>query len=67
MVNDRTKKELEQAGSNVDMTVELPGYSVFLRDGETVYYSYSTAARGVEMLNFTTQFLNLTPFSRQEG
>jgi predicted dithiol-disulfide oxidoreductase (DUF899 family) len=46
---------------------EIPGCSVFLRDGETVYHTYSTHARGVELLVTSTQFIDLTPLGRQEG
>lgn len=46
---------------------ELPGLSVFLRDGEAVYHSYSTYARGLDALLGTYQLLDLTPFGRGEG
>lgn len=46
---------------------EIPGYSVFLRDGERVFHTYSTYARGVELLNPSTQFVDLTPLGRQEA
>ncbi len=36
---------------------EQPGYSVFLRDDDSIFHTYSTFARGVELLNPTTQFL----------
>jgi predicted dithiol-disulfide oxidoreductase (DUF899 family) len=40
--------------------------SVFLRDGQDVYRTYSTTARGVDRLMFVTNILDLTPFGRQE-
>ena len=40
--------------------------SVFLRDGEDVYRTYSTTARGVDRLMFVTNILDLTPYGRQE-
>ena len=40
--------------------------SVFLRDGEDVYRTYSTTARGVDRLLFVNNILDLTPFGRQE-
>lgn len=67
MVNYRNKEELEQAGIDSDMAGEIPGFSVFLRDGDTIYHTYSTYARGVELLISGTQFLDLTPLGRQEG
>lgn len=67
MVNYRTKEELEQAGLKSDGKGEIPGYSVFLRNGDTIFHTYSTFARGVEPLVLGTQFLDLTPLGRQEG
>lgn len=46
---------------------ELPGISVFLRDGDAVLHSYSTYARGLDALIGTYQYLDLTPFGRGEG
>jgi predicted dithiol-disulfide oxidoreductase (DUF899 family) len=40
--------------------------SVFLRDGEDVYRTYSTTARGVDRLLFANNILDLTPYGRQE-
>jgi len=40
--------------------------SVFFRDGEQVYRTYSTTARGVDRLLFVNNILDLTPFGRQE-
>lgn len=65
--NYRTKAEHERAGAPWYARGEQPGYSVFVRDGERVFHTYSTYARGVELLNPTTQFLDLTPLGRQEG
>lgn len=45
---------------------ELPGVSVFLRDGDRVFHTYSAYARGVEPLMGTFTWLDLTPFGRQE-
>jgi len=47
---------------------ELPGISVFTRleDG-TVCHSYSTYARGLDMLNGAYHFLDLTPNGRNES
>jgi predicted dithiol-disulfide oxidoreductase (DUF899 family) len=40
--------------------------SVFLRDGEDVYRTYSTTQRGVDRLVFYNSLLDLTPYGRQE-
>jgi predicted dithiol-disulfide oxidoreductase (DUF899 family) len=40
--------------------------SMFLRDGEDVYLTYSTTARGVDRLLFTNNILDLSVYGRQE-
>jgi predicted dithiol-disulfide oxidoreductase (DUF899 family) len=45
---------------------ETFGLSVFLRDGDHVYRTYFTTARGVEHLGTIWTLLDLTPFGRQE-
>ena len=65
--NYRTQEEREQASMSWYARGEQAGYSVFLRDGDRVFHTYSTFARGVELLNPTTQFLDLTPLGQQEG
>lgn len=40
--------------------------TVFLRDGDDVYLTYSTTARGVDRLLFSHNILDLTPYGRQE-
>jgi predicted dithiol-disulfide oxidoreductase (DUF899 family) len=40
------------------------GLSVFLRDGEQVYRTYYTTARGVDRLRADFNFLDLTPYGR---
>jgi predicted dithiol-disulfide oxidoreductase (DUF899 family) len=45
---------------------ELPGVSCFLRDGDDVFHTYSTYARGTEYLAGGYTFLDLTALGRQE-
>jgi predicted dithiol-disulfide oxidoreductase (DUF899 family) len=40
--------------------------SAFLRDGEKVYRTYSTTARGVDRLLFANNIADLMPYGRQE-
>lgn len=40
--------------------------NVFLRDGDTVYRTYSTGQRGVDRLLFSTTVSDLAPYGRQE-
>jgi predicted dithiol-disulfide oxidoreductase (DUF899 family) len=45
---------------------EMPGTSYFLRDGERVFHTYSTYARGAEQTGGSYYFLDLTALGRQE-
>ncbi|MEU1292963.1 MULTISPECIES: DUF899 domain-containing protein [unclassified Streptomyces] len=45
---------------------DRPGVSCFLRDGDQVFHTYSTFARGLDGLGSTTSFLDLTALGRQE-
>jgi predicted dithiol-disulfide oxidoreductase (DUF899 family) len=45
---------------------ETFGLSVFLRDGDSVYRTYFTSARGVDRLRIDVNLLDLTPLGRQE-
>jgi predicted dithiol-disulfide oxidoreductase (DUF899 family) len=65
--NYRNKRELEQLGQSYFVQGELPGLSVFLRDGERVFHTYSSYARGLDQLLNTHNLLDLTPFGRGEG
>ncbi|HEY6277211.1 MAG TPA: DUF899 family protein [Streptosporangiaceae bacterium] len=40
--------------------------TVFLRDGQDVYRTYCTTARGVDRLLFVNNILDLAPYGRQE-
>lgn len=65
--NYRNKAELIAAGIQAgqlkgDWTVN----SVFLRDGDAVYHTYSAFARGLDHLCTPYNYLDLTPYGRQE-
>lgn len=45
---------------------ENGGVSVFLREGENLFHTYSTTARGNDLLHGTYNYLDLTPLGRQE-
>jgi predicted dithiol-disulfide oxidoreductase (DUF899 family) len=67
--NYRTMAESEEAGQGAyfgEQPFELPGLSTFLREGETVCHTYSTFARGVELVGSTYSYLDLTALGRQE-
>ncbi|MGH3778715.1 MAG: DUF899 domain-containing protein [Pseudonocardiaceae bacterium] len=68
--NYRTKAEHEQAGTSYyvesDQPIERPGTSFFLRDGDSVFHTYSMYARGAETLGGSYYYLDLTALGRQE-
>jgi len=64
--NYRDKAALVQHGEDYFTEGESHGLSVFLRDGERVFHTYSTYARGVDLLLGTYNYLDLTPLGRQE-
>jgi len=45
---------------------EQPGLSCFLRDGDTVFHTYSTYGRGAEQTGGSYYYLDLTALGRQE-
>jgi len=45
---------------------EMPGISVFVRDGDQVYHTYSTFSRGLDLMNGAYNYLDLTPKGRDE-
>jgi predicted dithiol-disulfide oxidoreductase (DUF899 family) len=68
--NYRTKAEHEQAGTSAyfegEQPIEEPGQSCFLRDGDRVFHTYSSFARGAEMTGGSYYYLDLTALGRQE-
>ncbi|MEV5980293.1 DUF899 domain-containing protein [Streptomyces sp. NPDC052114] len=45
---------------------DVPGINCFLRDGDRVFHTYATFARGLDGLGSTTSLLDLTALGRQE-
>lgn len=45
---------------------DMPGLSVFYRDGNDIFHSYSTYARGLDRLLGTNTLLDMTPLGRQD-
>lgn len=65
--NYRNKAELIASGiKEEDLKGDWTVNSVFLRDGDRVYHTYSAFARGLDHLAFPYQFLDMTPYGRQE-
>jgi predicted dithiol-disulfide oxidoreductase (DUF899 family) len=49
-----------------DRSAEMPGYSFFLRDGDEIFHTYSTYARGTDATVGAYAFLDMTALGRQE-
>jgi predicted dithiol-disulfide oxidoreductase (DUF899 family) len=68
--NYRTPAEHEQAGTSGyvegDQPIEGPGRSAFLRDGDTIFHTYSVFARGLETIGGSYYLLDETALGRQE-
>ena len=63
------REELERRGAPIgdwEQPFDLHGMSAFLRDGDRVFHTYSTYARGVDNLGSVSNFLDLTALGRQE-
>lgn len=60
-------KKLKDLGKKWEgWTGEMPGTSVFLHHQNRIFHTYSTYARGLDILLGTYNFLDLTPLGRQE-
>jgi len=65
--NYQDRATLERKGETYHLSGEQPGVSVFLRDdGYRIYHTYSAYGRGMDILDGTYNWLDLTPFGRQE-
>ncbi len=46
---------------------EAPGVSVFIKQGDEIFHTYTTYARGLDMLNVAYHYMDLVPKGRDEG
>jgi predicted dithiol-disulfide oxidoreductase (DUF899 family) len=65
--NYQDEETLKRKGETYHLAGEQPGVSVFLRDGDDVFHTYSTYGRGMDLMSGTYNWLDLTPFGRGEG
>lgn len=47
-------------------STDAPGVSVFLRDADRIFHTYSSFGRGIDMLNTAYHYLDLVPNGRDE-
>jgi predicted dithiol-disulfide oxidoreductase (DUF899 family) len=62
--NFRSAAEIEAAGHKVP-SGEEHGLSVFFRDGDELFHTYSAYARGTENVSNAFEILDVTPYGRQ--
>lgn len=60
-------QELYNFGTQAPHGQELPGASAFVREDDTVFHTYSTYTRGLDILNGTYHWLDLTAKGRDEA
>ncbi|HVV11767.1 DUF899 domain-containing protein [Amycolatopsis sp.] len=63
--NYKDRETMEREGLGYAVNGDAHGLSVFVRDGEDVFHSYTTYGRGAEILLSTYHYLDLTPLGRQ--
>jgi predicted dithiol-disulfide oxidoreductase (DUF899 family) len=64
--NYKDKAAIEAAGMPWHTSGEQHGLSVFLREGDAVFHTYSTYGRGLDLMAGAYNYLDLTPLGRQE-
>lgn len=64
--NYRSHEENKARGLDHVLSGEKEGFSIFFKEGDDVYHSYSCYDRGIDHLLTTYQLLDLTPLGRQD-
>ena len=64
--NYKDKETLARQAPYIRSGTEGPGVSVFLREGDRVFHTYSAYARGTEPLTDARALLDMTPYGRQQ-
>ena len=66
--DEKAKKKMSYNYQTAElMSDEMPGLSVFYKDGESqIFHTYSTYARGLDILVGAYNLLDLTPLGRRE-
>jgi len=64
--NYRGPEELPASFAESEQPFDMPGTSCFLRDGDRVFHTYSSYARGAEWTGGSYAYLDLTALGRQE-
>jgi predicted dithiol-disulfide oxidoreductase (DUF899 family) len=67
--NYKNKEEIlgaKNPGDRTHVKGESPGMSVFFKEGDEVFHTYSTYARGLDTVLVTNTLLDYTPLGRQD-
>ena len=66
--NFQTMDDQDDTSSDItdEQSVEVPGRSSFLREGDNIFHTYSVYARGLETVGGSYYFLDETALGRQE-
>jgi len=64
--NFKTKEEMAN-DKHAPTKGDMPGLSVFFKDGENIFHTYSTYARGLDTFLVTHRLLDVTPLGRQDA
>jgi predicted dithiol-disulfide oxidoreductase (DUF899 family) len=63
---DEYESRVYNYGSQAPGLADREGVSVFVRDGDDVFHTYSAYARGIDLLNSAYNYIDLTPRGRDE-
>lgn len=64
---DQQEEDLYNYGSLAPRIADREGLSVFARDDQQIFHTYSAYARGIDLVNTAYNYLDLVPKGRDEG
>ncbi|MBL4683831.1 MAG: DUF899 domain-containing protein [Nannocystaceae bacterium] len=62
-----SKDKIYNFGTIRAMGQEMPGASAFIKEGDDIFHTYSTYTRGLDILNPTYHWLDMTAMGRDES
>jgi predicted dithiol-disulfide oxidoreductase (DUF899 family) len=64
---DQQEEDVYNYGSLAPRIADREGLSVFARDDEQIFHTYSAYARGIDLVNTAYNYLDMVPKGRDEG
>ena len=64
---NQQEEDVYNYGSLAPRIADREGLSVFVREGEQIFHTYSAYARGIDLVNTAYNYLDLVPKGRDEG